>query len=132
MKSTKLAVGAITAMATGFAAQLAQAQPAATGAIAAKMVARAPTDGYTLLLCSGATLIQQYSLVAPAGTPSDIVNRWHREITQRFVVPEVRRGLAHEGIELRTSTPVELGNLNAEQFAKCLKVIQQAGIAQAG
>lgn len=75
---------------------------------------------------------QQYSLVAPAGTPGDIINRWHREIVQRFAVPEVRQRLAQEGVETRISTPAELGQLNAEQFAKWLKVIQQAGIAQAG
>ncbi len=71
---------------------------------------------------------QYYSVVAPAGTPADIVNRLNREIAQRFAVPDVRQRLAHEGIDLRTSTPDELGKLNAGQFAKWLKVIQQAGI----
>ncbi len=75
---------------------------------------------------------QFYSVVAPAGTPGEIVNRLNREIAQRFAVPDVRQRLAHEGIELRTSTPAELGKLNAEQFEKWLKVIQQAGILHAG
>ena len=76
----------------------------------------------------GFELEQYYSVVAPAGTPADIVNRLNREIAQRFAVPDVRQRLAHEGIELRTSTPAELGKLNAAQFEKWLKVIQQAGI----
>ena len=67
-------------------------------------------------------------MVAPAGTPPDIINRLNREVIQRLSTPEVRQRLAGEGIELRTSTPAELGKLNAEQFAKWLKVIQQAGI----
>ncbi len=71
---------------------------------------------------------QYYSVVAPAGTPTDIINRLNRELAQRFAVPDVRQRLAHEGIELRLSTPAELGKLNAEQFEKWLKVIQQAGI----
>lgn len=75
---------------------------------------------------------QFYSIVAPAGTPAEIVNRLNREIVQRYAVPEVRQRLALEGIELRTSTPAELGKLNAEQFEKWLKVIQQAGIQRAG
>lgn len=75
---------------------------------------------------------QFYSIVAPAGTPADIVNRLNREIAQRYAVPDVRQRLALEGIELRTSTPAELGKLNAEQFEKWLKVIQQAGIQRAG
>lgn len=76
----------------------------------------------------GFELEQFYSIVAPAGTPADVINRLHREIVQRFAVPDVRQRLAHEGIELRTSTPAELGKLNAEQFEKWLKVIQRAGI----
>lgn len=75
---------------------------------------------------------QFYSVVAPAGTPADVINRLNREIAQRYAVPDVRQRLAHEGIELRTSTPAELGKLNAEQFEKWLKVIQQAGIQRAG
>lgn len=80
----------------------------------------------------GFELEQFYSIVAPAGTPGDIVNRLNREILQRLTTPEVRQRLAHEGIELRTSTPAELGKLNADQFAKWLKVIQQAGIQRTG
>ena len=79
----------------------------------------------------GFELEQFYSIVAPAGTPPEIVNRLNREIVQRLTTPEVRQRLANEGIELRTSTPVELGRLNAEQFFKWLKVIQQAGIQRA-
>ncbi len=74
---------------------------------------------------------QYYSVVAPAGTPAEIVNRLNREIAQRFAVPDVRQRLAHEGIELRTATPAELGKLNARQFEKWLKVIQRAGIQRA-
>jgi hypothetical protein len=81
---------------------------------------------------NGFELEQFYSIVAPAGTPPEIVNRLNREIQERLTTPEVRQRLAHEGIELRTSTPGELGKLNAGQFAKWLKVIQQAGIQRGG
>ncbi len=80
----------------------------------------------------GFELEQFYSIVAPAATPPEIVSRLNREILQRLSTPDVRQRLAHEGIELRTSTPAELGKLNAEQFAKWLKVIQQAGIQRTG
>lgn len=76
----------------------------------------------------GFELQQFYSVVAPAGTPSEIISRLNREMVQQLAAPDVRQRLAHEGIELRTSTPGELGQLNAEQFTKWLKVIQQAGI----
>ena len=80
----------------------------------------------------GFELQQFYSVVAPAGTPADVVQRLNREIVQRLPAPDVKQRLAHEGIELRTSTPGELGKLNAEQFAKWLKVIQRAGIQRSG
>ena len=81
---------------------------------------------------NGFELEQFYSVVAPAGTPTEILNRLNREILERLTTPEVRQRLAHEGIELHTSTPAELGKLNAGQFAKWLKVIQQAGIQRGG
>jgi tripartite-type tricarboxylate transporter receptor subunit TctC len=80
----------------------------------------------------GFELQQFYSVVAPAGTPAEVVQRLNHEIAQRLAVADVRQRLAHEGIELRTSTPGELGTLTAEQFAKWLKVIERAGIQRAG
>jgi len=73
-------------------------------------------------------LQQFYSVVAPAGTPADVVQRLNQEIVQRLPAPDVKQRLANDGIELRTSTPAELGKLNAGEFAKWLKVIERAGI----
>ena len=60
------------------------------------------------------------------------MQRLNQEIVQRLPAPEVRQRLANEGSELKTSTPAELGRLNAEQFAKWLKVIERAGIQRSG
>jgi tripartite-type tricarboxylate transporter receptor subunit TctC len=76
----------------------------------------------------GFELQQFYSVVAPAGTPADIVQKLNQEITQRLPTADVRQRFAHEGIEVQTSTPAELARLNAEQFFKWTKVIRQAGI----
>ncbi len=76
----------------------------------------------------GFELQQFYSLVAPAGTPAEVVHRLNQEMVQRLPTPDVKQRLAHEGIELQTSTPAELGKLNAEQYFKWTKVIRQAGI----
>jgi tripartite-type tricarboxylate transporter receptor subunit TctC len=76
----------------------------------------------------GFEMEQFYSIVAPAGTPVEIINRLNREMRERLAAPDVRQRLAHEGIELQTSTAAELGKLNADQYAKWLKVIQQAGL----
>jgi tripartite-type tricarboxylate transporter receptor subunit TctC len=76
----------------------------------------------------GFELQQFYSLVAPAGTPADIVQRLNQELVQRLPTDDVKQRLANEGVEVAVSTPAELGKLNAEQYAKWTKVIRQAGI----
>lgn len=80
----------------------------------------------------GFELQQFYSVVAPAGTPAEALQRLNREIVQTLPAPDVKQRLAQEGIELRTSTPAELASLNAEQFAKWMKVIREAGIKRSG
>lgn len=76
----------------------------------------------------GYELQQFYSVVAPAGTPAEIVQRLNHEIVQRLPSEDVKMRLAREGVEVQTSTAAALGALNAEQFAKWTKVIRQAGI----
>jgi tripartite-type tricarboxylate transporter receptor subunit TctC len=78
----------------------------------------------------GFELQQFYSLVAPAGTPPEVVQRLSREMMQRFPTEEVKKRLAHEGVEAIVSTPTETAKLYADQYAKWTKVIQQAGIAR--
>ena len=80
----------------------------------------------------GFELQQFYSLVAPAGTPTEIVHKLHQEMVQRLPTEDVKQRLAHEGVEVQTSTPGELGKLYAEQYAKWTRVIRQAGIKGGG
>jgi tripartite-type tricarboxylate transporter receptor subunit TctC len=79
----------------------------------------------------GFELQQFYSVVAPAGTPAEIVQRLHQEIVQRYPTADVKQRLAGEGVEVRTSTPPETAKLYAEQYAKWTKVIREAGIKTA-
>jgi tripartite-type tricarboxylate transporter receptor subunit TctC len=76
----------------------------------------------------GFELQQFYSLVTPAGTPSEVVRKLHQEMTQRLPTPEVKQRLAHEGVEAVTSSPEETAKLYAEQYAKWTRVIERAGI----
>ena len=76
----------------------------------------------------GFELQQFYSIVVPAGTPTEIIQRLNQEIVQRLPVEDAKQRLANEGVEVMTSTPAEQGRLYAEQFAKWSKVIRQAGI----
>jgi tripartite-type tricarboxylate transporter receptor subunit TctC len=66
------------------------------------------------------------------GTPADVLQRLDNEIVQTLPTPDAKQRLAHEGIELQTSTPADLGKLNAAQFAKWTEVIREAGIKPPG
>ena len=76
----------------------------------------------------GFELQQFYSLVAPAGTPGDIVQRWSRDMAQRFTGDDVKQRLAGEGVEIATASPADTAKLYAEQYAKWTKVIRDAGV----
>lgn len=76
----------------------------------------------------GFELQQFYSIVAPAGTPAEIVQRLNQEIVQRLPTEDVKQRLAHEGVEVATSSPADLAKLYAEQYAKWTRVIREAGI----
>jgi tripartite-type tricarboxylate transporter receptor subunit TctC len=78
----------------------------------------------------GFELQQFYSLVAPAGTPPDVVQRLSQEMMQRFPTEEVKKRLAHEGVEAIVSSPADTAKLYADQYAKWTQVIQRAGIAR--
>jgi tripartite-type tricarboxylate transporter receptor subunit TctC len=77
---------------------------------------------------AGFELQQFYSIVAPAGTPAEIVQRLSQEIVQRLPTDDVKQRFAHEGVEVATSTPAALAKLYAEQYTKWTKVIKEAGV----
>jgi tripartite-type tricarboxylate transporter receptor subunit TctC len=76
----------------------------------------------------GFELQQFYSLVAPAGTAPEIVERLNQEMVRRFATDDVSQRLSHEGVEVATSSPAQSATLYAEQFAKWSRVIRQAGV----
>ena len=76
----------------------------------------------------GFELRQIYSIVAPAGTPMEIIRRLNQEVAKQLPVEEVKKQMMAHGIEIEVSTPEELGKLLASQLAIWTKVIRQAGI----
>ena len=69
-----------------------------------------------------------FAVMAPAGTPKDIVNRLNVEIVKALADPEVRTNLIAQGLTPRGSSPTELGAATKEQLAKYARLIKQAGI----
>lgn len=77
---------------------------------------------------AGFDLRQFYSIVAPAGTPADVITRFNQEMVQQLRGEDVKARLAREGVEVQTSTPQEISKLLAEEFTKWSKLIRAAGI----
>ncbi len=69
-----------------------------------------------------------FAIVAPAGTPKDIVARLNAEVAKAANAPDVREKLVAQGFTVRASSPEELGEATREQLARYGKLFKQAGI----
>jgi tripartite-type tricarboxylate transporter receptor subunit TctC len=69
-----------------------------------------------------------FAVVAPAGTPKAMVNRFSAEIRKALAHPEVRAQLTAQGFTIRGSTPEELGSATRAQLARYQKLMKEAGI----
>jgi tripartite-type tricarboxylate transporter receptor subunit TctC len=70
-----------------------------------------------------------FAIMAPAGTPKDIIARLNTEAVKAVADPEVRRKLEDLGFAVRGSSAQELGIMTREQLAKYARVIKEMGIA---
>lgn len=69
-----------------------------------------------------------YGLLAPTGTPDNIIFKLNSEAVRMFASAELRDRLAAQGLFVRTSSPDQLTALMKEELAKWGQVIQRAGI----
>jgi tripartite-type tricarboxylate transporter receptor subunit TctC len=70
-----------------------------------------------------------FAILAPAGTPKDIVARLNAEVLKALADPEVRHKLEDLGFSVRGTSPEELGALTRDQLAKYARVIKEMGIS---
>ena len=69
-----------------------------------------------------------FALMAPAGTPKEIVSKLNGEVVKALADPEVREKLIQQGLSPRGTSAEELGALTKLQFAKYATLIREAGI----
>jgi len=70
-----------------------------------------------------------FAMLAPAGTPKDIVARLSLEARKALADSETRRKLEDLGFAVRGSSPDELRGMTRDQLAKYGRVIKDMGIA---
>ena len=83
-------------------------------------LAESGVPGYEMTLWTG--------LMAPAGTPQDVVTQLHRETVEVLATPQVREAIGRQGGEINTGGPAEFGALIRSDLAKWQRVVKQAGI----
>ena len=69
-----------------------------------------------------------YGMLAPAGTPRDIITRVDADMTHALEMPEVKNALAVQGMEVAPSSPEEMAALMQRDAARWAAVVKQAGI----
>jgi tripartite-type tricarboxylate transporter receptor subunit TctC len=69
-----------------------------------------------------------FTIVAPAGTPKEIVNRLNAEVLKALADPEVQEKFRAQGLTPRGSSPQELATATREQLARYGQLMQSAGI----
>jgi tripartite-type tricarboxylate transporter receptor subunit TctC len=77
----------------------------------------------------GYEAVQWYGLLAPAGTPREIVSKLHAGVVHALQDPVIKKRFVDDGAEpTPSSTPDEFGTFIRAELAKWAKVVKAAGI----
>jgi tripartite-type tricarboxylate transporter receptor subunit TctC len=68
-----------------------------------------------------------YGMLAPAGTPRDIVVKLNREIVRVLSQPDFHKQLVDQAIDPIGGTPEQLGDYIRSEIAKWAKVVKDSG-----
>jgi tripartite-type tricarboxylate transporter receptor subunit TctC len=69
-----------------------------------------------------------FGIFAPAGTPSEIVQRYNQEINEILRMPQIVEKLGKQGLSVVGGRPERLGAFVAQDIVKWQQVIREAGI----
>jgi len=67
-------------------------------------------------------------ILAPAGTPKDVIAKLNAEFNKALAAPDVRKRLMDGGIELGGGTPQQFGEFIRTETVKWTRVAKEAGI----
>lgn len=84
-----------------------------------------PTVAETL---PGFEAIGWNGLVAPAGTPADIVAKLNAALNEAVKSPDIAEKYAKQGVEADPMTPQQFGQLIVDEIAKWGEVVKKAGV----
>jgi tripartite-type tricarboxylate transporter receptor subunit TctC len=76
----------------------------------------------------GFEAVPWFGLLAPAGTPRDVLDQLHDETVKALAMPEVRKKFDELGLEPVGNTPAEFTAIIRKETPEWAKVIKDAGI----
>ena len=76
----------------------------------------------------GYEAVQWFGVLAPAGTPRDIVARLHKEVVRTVQSPDIRQKLVNDGADPIGSSPDEFARFIRSETTKWAKVAREIGI----
>jgi tripartite-type tricarboxylate transporter receptor subunit TctC len=76
----------------------------------------------------GFEAVPWFGLLAPAGTPKDVLDKLHDEAVKTLAMPQVRRQFDELGLEPVGNTPAEFTAIIRKETPEWAKVIKDAGI----
>jgi tripartite-type tricarboxylate transporter receptor subunit TctC len=68
-----------------------------------------------------------YGVVAPAGTPRDIIGRLNAEILRVLAIPDFRQRIEVDAVEPIGSTPEQFGDYIRTELVKWAKIVRDSG-----
>jgi tripartite-type tricarboxylate transporter receptor subunit TctC len=69
-----------------------------------------------------------YGILAPSGTPANLVTRWNTEIIRAIQSDDVKKRFGDAGVEPLTSTPEEFAKFIAAETPRYAKIVKDAKI----
>jgi tripartite-type tricarboxylate transporter receptor subunit TctC len=102
-------------------------------ALAITSIARSPLVGELPTMAEsgypGFEAVPWFGLVAPAGTPDDVLDKLHDETVKTLAMPEVRKKFGELGIEPVGNSRAEFAAVIKKEIPEWAKVIKDAGIS---
>ena len=68
-----------------------------------------------------------YAMVAPAGTPKDIINKLNSQLVSILNNPEIKSQLNSKGFDVISSSPEQLGEYIKSEVSKWAPIVKKSG-----
>jgi len=76
----------------------------------------------------GFEAVPWFGLMAPAGTPPDIIDKVYRETVKDLALPDVRKAMGDQGLDIIGNSPAEFAAVLKSEIPQWAKIIKEAGI----